>query len=210
MRAVMVAGALAMAACGFGGVQGGVAHAQQPTQPHTQPQTSSGLDGEEYCVYRKLTDTMDYVVVAEGLLAGLDQDKAQAAVKAAGEACIKEYGMSQNEAAIASDIGIFGAAADYLIEGLTDEGVSDDVIDGVYAVIDEMSDEDLDLIFDGSWRDDPAMKARLRAAVIAKGIPDDDGLVQDASLLVEVSALGVSATLDYLMADMDDVEEEKT
>jgi hypothetical protein len=202
MRAVMVAGALAMAACGPGGLLSSAAHAQQPTQ--------SGPDGAEYCVYLKLTDTSDYVVVAEGLLAGLDQDKAQAAVKAAGDACIKEYGMSQNEAAIASDVGIFGAAADYLIEGLADEGVSDDVIDGLYAVIDEMSDEDLDLIFDGSWRDDAAMKARLRAAVVAKGIPDEDRLVQDASLLIEVSTLGSDAVMNYLMVDMDAVEAEES
>jgi hypothetical protein len=196
MRGFMFAGALAMAACGLGGV----AQAQEPTP--------GGPDGEEYCVYLKLTDTADYVVVAEGLLAGLEQDKAQAAVKAAGDACIKEYGMSQSEAAIAADVGIFGAAADYLIEGLMDEGVSDDVIDGVYAVIDEMSDDDLDLIFDGSWRDDAAMKARLRKAVVAKGIPDEDRLVQDASFLIEVSALGADAALNYLMAGMDDIEEE--
>lgn len=198
MRRFMVAAALAMAACGLGGA----AHAQEPTQ--------SGPDGEEYCVYLKLTDTFDYEVVAEALLAGLEQDKAQTLVKAAGDACIKEYDMSQNQAALASDVGIFGSAADYLIENLMDAGVNDDVIDGVYAVIDEMSDEDLDHIFDSSWRDDDAMKGRLRTAVIAKGVPDEPGLIHDASLLIEVSALGADAALNYLMADMADFDEDES
>lgn len=197
MRGVMVAGVLAI--CGLGGT----AQAQQPTQ-------MPDPDGEEYCVYQKLTDSADYVVVAEALLAGLDQDKAQALVKTAGDACVKQFDMSQNQAALAADVGIFGAASDYLVENLMDGGVNDDVIDAVYVVIDEMSDEDLDLIFDGGWRDDEAMKTRLRAAVIAKGIPDDGGLVQDACLLIEVSALGVDAALNYLMADMADFDEEES
>lgn len=198
MRRFMIAGALAIAACGLGGMA------------HAQPQPQLDPDGEEYCVYMKLTETSDYAVVAEALLAGLDQDKAQAAVKVAGDACIKEFDMSQNQAALASDVGIFGAAADYLVENLMDAGLNDDVIDAIYMVIDEMSDEDLDMVFDGSWRDDAVMKARLQAAVIAKGVPDEDGLVQDACLLIEVSALGVDAAMNYLMADMADFDEEES
>ena len=198
MRGFVIAGALAMAMCGLGSV----AQAQQPSQ--LDP------DGEEYCVYMKLTESSDYAVVAEALLAGLDQDKAQALVKTAGDACLKKFDMSQNQASLASEVGIFGSAADYLMENLIDGGVTDEALDGLYVVIDEMSDEDLDLIFDGSWRDDPAMKARLRTAVIAKGIPDDDGLVQDASLLIEVSALGMDAAMNYLMADMADFDEDES
>ncbi|RYY99345.1 MAG: hypothetical protein EON61_18430 [Alphaproteobacteria bacterium] len=191
MRGLMVAGALAVAACGLGGV----AQAQPP---------ADDLSGEEYCVYMKLTDTLDYAVVAEALLAGLDQDKAQALVKTAGEACIKEYGLSQAQASLASDVGIFGSAADYLMDELMDDGLTDATLDGIYDVVDEMSDEDLDLIFDGGWRDDVAMKGRMKAALIAKGFPDKSPTLDDACLLIEVSVLGLDAVAAYVMGDFDE------
>jgi len=191
MRGFMVAGALAMAACGLSGV----AHAQLP---------ADDLSGEEYCVYMKLTDTFDYAVVAEALLAGLDEEKAQALVKTAGEACIKEFGMSQAQASLASDVGIFGSAADYLMDELMDDGITDATLDKIYEVVDEMSDDDLDLVFDGGWRDDAAMKGRLKSALIAKGFPDKTTTLDDASLLIEVSVLGLDAVTAYVMGDFDE------
>ncbi len=198
MRGFILAGALAMAACGLGGV----AHAQEPAQ--------DDLDGEDYCVYLKLTDTFDYELVAEALLAGLDEEKAREAVKKAGEACQSEYSMSADQLALAADIGIFGSTADYLMDELMADGVSDDAIDGLYAVIDEMSDDDLDLVFDGGWRDDAAMKARLKTAVIAKGIPDKAEMLEDSYMLIVVSALGMDAAMSYLMDDMSDFDEEES
>lgn len=204
MRRVMVAAALAMAACGFGSVPGGAAYAQ------TSPAHPAAPEGEEYCVYLKLTDTSDYQDVAVALLKGVDEDGARAIVKMAADACIKEMDMSLNQAALASDVGIYMSAADYLADGLLDAGVTEAQIDGLYVVIDQMSDDDLDLIFDGGWRDDAGMLARLKTAVLAQGIPNRDVLLEQSYLLIETSAFGVEAALAYLMADMADFDEEQS
>lgn len=198
MRGLLMAGA--MAAAGLGGV----ASAQPPTQ------LAQGGMGEEYCVYLKLTDTLDYQVVAEAFLMGFEEDEAKALIKTAADSCLKEMSMSVNQAALASEVGIYGSAADYLADELADLGVSETAITNLYDVVDDMSDEDLDLLFEGGWRDDAAMKARMKSAAIAKGVPDKEDVLMSAYEMIEVSAHGMEAALAYLMADMADFDEDET
>lgn len=203
MRRFMIAGMLAMAAAGITGAAG----AQQPTHP-THP--AQDAVGEEYCVYAKLTDTLDYQVVAEAYLMGFEEDEAKALIKTAADSCIEEMSMSLNQAALASEVGIYGSVADYLADELVDLGVSEATITNLYDVVDDMSDADLDLLFEGGWRDDAPMKARMKAAAIAKGVPDKEDVLSSAYDMIEVSAHGMEAALAYLMADMADFDEDQT
>ncbi|MDP3494020.1 MAG: hypothetical protein Q8R82_12975 [Hyphomonadaceae bacterium] len=185
MRTLVTAGLLAAGMIGFNGA----ANAQQPL-------------GEEYCVYEKLTSTLDYEFVAEAYLYGDHSDAdMQAVLKKAADACTTEHGMSADQSSVASEIGIYGAIADYLAEDLLLEGVSQDAVDSLFAVIDEMSDDDLDLLFEDDWRSDTAMVGRLKAAVIAQGIPDDAYSVDTALEIVELSAFAMDAVMAYMIAD---------
>lgn len=194
MRNWMIAG---FAAVGLFGVSG-AASAQQAAGPQDT--------GAEYCIYEKLTAGVDYEWVAEAYLAGDSQDQDMLAVlDKAGDACAEEFGMTDEQKSIATEIAIYGSTADYISDELSFAGVSDDVIDSVFNVMDEMSDEDLDLIYDkGTWRDDAEMTGRLRTALVAKGVPNKDDLIMMAFEMIELSAFAIDATVEYMIVELDD------
>lgn len=193
MRNWMVAGILAAGLFGLGGA----ASAQQAADPQDS--------GEEYCIYEKLTEEYDYEIVAEAYLAGDSQDADMLAVlDKAADACAGQFGMTEEQKSIATEIAIYGSTADYLSDELSFAGVSDDAIDGVFSVMDEMSDEDADLIYDNEkWRDDAAMTGRLRTALVAKGVPNKDDLIMMAFEMIELSAFTVDATIEYMIIALD-------
>lgn len=194
MRNWMVAG---FAAAGLFGL-GGAASAQQAAAPQDT--------GGEYCIYEKVTEGADYEWVAEAYLAGDSQDQDMLAVlDKAGDACAIEFGMTPEQISIATEIAIYGSTADYLSDELSFAGVSDDVIDSVFNVMEEMSDEDLDMIYDkDNWRDDAAMTGRLRTALVAKGVPNKDDLMMMAFEMIELSAFAVDAAVEYIIIALDD------
>ena len=116
MRSFLISGFLASGMAFLGGV----ASAQDST-------TQQPL-GEEYCVYEKLTSTLDYEIIAEAYLFGDDDDADMlATLKKAADACAAEHGMSEDQKSAASEVGIYGATADYLAEELMMVGVSQEM-----------------------------------------------------------------------------------
>ena len=193
MRSFLISGFLASGMA----ILGGVASAQDST-------TQQPL-GEEYCVYEKLTSTLDYEIIAEAYLFGDDDDADMlATLKKAADACAAEHGMSEDQKSAASEVGIYGATADYLAEELMMVGVSQDAVDGLFGVIEEMSDQDLDVLFEEDWRKNEAMSGRLKAAVIAHGIPGDADSVDLATQVVELSAFAMDAVIGYALAEAGD------
>ena len=194
MRNWMVAG---FAAVGLFGL-GGAASAQQAADQQ--------LAGGESCIYMKLTEGLDYEWVAEAYLMGDSQDQDMLdALDEAGDACAEEFDMTDEQRSIATEIGIYGSTADYLSDELSYAGVSDDAIDGVFDVVDDMSDEDLDMIYDkDNWREDAAMTGRLRTALVAKGVPNKDDLIMMAFEMIELSAFAVDATVGYIISGLDE------
>ena len=175
----------------------GAAGAQQP-----DPQPPLGA---EYCIYEQLAATFDYEVVAEAYLADAPDDEDMiAALKDAADTCAAQHGMNEEQKATASEVGIYGATADYLAEELLFAGVDEDVVDSLFGLVDEISDADLDIMFAADWRKNAAFVDRLKAAVLSKGVPDDSVSVENAMQVVELSAFAMDAVIGYMIASEED------
>lgn len=168
-------------------------------QPDPQPLT------EEYCVYEKLMASLDYEFVAEAYLANDPDDEDMIAVlKDAADGCAAQYGMNEEQKSTASEVGIYGATADYLAEELLMVGVAEDVVDSLYGLVDELSDADLDVMFAEDWWKNAAVSGRVKAAVLSKGVPDDSVSVDNAMRIVELSAFAMDAVIGYMIAGVEE------
>lgn len=192
MRAFVTAGLFATSLVGFSG-------AASAQEPDSQPLT------EEYCVYEKLVASLDYEFVAEAYLADDPDDEDMiAALKEAADACASQHGMNEEQKSTASEVGIYGATADYLAEELLMVGVTEDVVDSLYGLVDELSDADLDVMFAEDWRKNAAVSGRVKAAVLSKGVPDDSVSVDNAMRIVELSAFAMDAVIGYMIASAEE------
>lgn len=192
MRAFVTAGLFATSLVGFGG-------AASAQEPDSQPLT------EEYCVYEKLVASLDYEFVAEAYLADDPDDEDMiAALKEAADACASQHGMNEEQKSTASEVGIYGATADYLAEELLMVGVTENVVDSLYGLVDELSDADLDVMFAEDWRKNAAVSGRVKAAVLSKGVPDDSVSVDNAMRIVELSAFAMDAVIGYMIASAEE------
>lgn len=187
MRRFVIAGSLA-AMTAFSGV----AHAQEPVWMQ-----------DEYCIYRKLTDTLDYEAVAEAYLSGTERDEnIRKLLTAAADVCDAELteGMTDGQRQIAANIGIYGATADYLVEDLMFDGVTDDQIGGMFAVLEDMSEDEVGVLAKAEWRNDAAVVDRMKSALIAKGVPERDFTINTALQIIELAALALEASSLYAIA----------
>lgn len=192
MRAFVMAGLFATSLIGFSG-------AASAQEPDPQPLT------EEYCVYEKLVSSLDYEFVAEAYLADDPDDEDMiAALKKAADACASQHGMNEEQKSTASEVGIYGATADYLAEELLMVGVAEDVVNSLYGLVDELSDADLDVMFAEDWRKNAAVSGRVKAAVLSKGVPDDSVSMDNAMRIVELSAFAMDAVIGYAIASVEE------
>ena len=67
---------------------------------------------------------------------------------------------------------------------------------------DDLTDDEVMKLFDGSWRQDTAFAAKLKAALLAKGLPDNPETLEAAYHMLHLtSAAAVSATAFVLSAE---------
>lgn len=154
-----------------------------------------------YCVYNALAKTLDYELVAEAMLYGSSEDVAKATdlLAKTSRTCAATHGLSESQLPSLGDIGAYGATLDYLSEDLMFEDVSDEAIDGIYAVLDSLSDGELDKFYEDNWRSDAAFEAKLKAAVIAKGIPDEVFAIDTAFQIMMLAQLELDAEIDFML-----------
>jgi hypothetical protein len=168
-------------------------------------------DSPMYCVYTAVGG--DYDLVAESYLyddlSAADAATAKDVLGKAANTCAQTHGLTESQKEAITDIGIYGSAADYLAEELMFEGVSDEAIDGVYDVLGDLSDDDLDtIIIDADWHDDAALIGRMKTALLAVGIPDDDYVMETAMQIIEVSALATDSVMVFVLDGLDDEDDD--
>ena len=197
MRRTILAAIAAIGAAAFGA---GAAQAQI-ADPADE-------NGAMYCVYNALTETADYELVAEAFLY---DDLTDVEIKTAAELldkatrdCATAHKLSESQTASASDIGIYGATADYLSDELMFEDVSDEAIDGIYDVMTDMSDDELDKLYGDDWRSDLAFSTKLKTALVAKGIPDDDFAVETSFQIIELAVMALDSVTLFVLGDEDE------
>ena len=173
------------------------AHAQKDLKDLTQAQQD-----ELYCVHNDIANGSDFDLIAESYVFTDRSDevskKADAALAAAVGRCVAAYGWSDQKKTIAGEIGFYGAAVDYLTDDLFFDGVEEKVISKVMAILDTLSDAELDALFGGSWTKNEAMKARLVTALKAAGLPNDDYTLETGEYLLEASVFALDAVFKWL------------
>jgi hypothetical protein len=196
MRRLIFAGALVAGAAGLCGA----ASAQQPP-------AGDSLE-EMYCVYESLILETDYELVAEAFLyddaAEADKAAAKKLVDDTAATCAAGHDMTTGQMSAMSEIGILGSAADYLADELMFEGVSETAIDGVFDVFYELSEDDQDSIYVGTWRDNPAVQGRIKSALLTKGVPDTENSIQTAYQILELSTMAMDSVMMFMLDDTKD------
>lgn len=196
MLRLIAAGALVAGAAGF------------CSAASAQPSPAGDGLGEMYCVYESLTLETDYELVAEAFLyddtAAADIAAAKKLVDDTVATCAAGHDLTAGQMSAMSEIGILGAAADYLADELMFEGVSETVIDGVFDVFDELSEDDQDSIYDGTWRDDAAVQGRIKSALLIKGVPDTEYSIETAYQILELSTMAMDSVMIFMLDDMKD------
>lgn len=194
MRRLMVAGIVAAGLIGFGGV----ANAQQPPDP-------AMLD-KIYCVYDSLIDTGDYEPVAEAFLyddtSKEEADAAQKLVDNLAAKCAETHKLGAKKKGIIADIGIYGASADYLAEDLMlIDDASEETVQAIFAMVEEMVDADVMKLSGGSWRSDTAFAGKLKAALLAKGLPDNEETLEAAYHMLHLTAAAAVSATAFVLAN---------
>ena len=173
------------------------AHAQKQLKDLTKAQ-----EDELYCVYNDIADGKDFDVIAESYVytdqSAEDSRKADAALAAAAGRCATKYGWTDSKKGIASNIGFYGTAVDYLTEDLFFTGVDDKDIDKVFAILDTLSEADLDAFYKGTWMKNEPMKARLVTALKGAGVPNDDYTLETGEYVLEASVFASDALFEWL------------
>lgn len=165
-------------------------------------QAATAVDeGAVYCVYDDLTSDTDYEKVAEAFLfktsSQADQAAAKKLVDAAAAVCKAKFKMTPAQAKAMGSVGIYGAATDYLTEDLVFNGLERETIDLVPTAWTDLTDEDLARVLKDDWRKDAAIVAKLKATLIAKGVPDLAFVMDPACDLVRVSLLAQTSALAF-------------
>ncbi len=191
MRGLLLAGLLATGA--------GAAHAQ-PTADARDDAT--GL----FCVYNTLAAGEHALLVANVFLSDAtpeeDVGNAALAVSDATQACSERFMLSPSKAASASDMGIYGVAVDRLSAFLREQGAGKRAIDRLFAIYDELGEDDVDRFFDSEWRSDVDFAGRLRRSLVAGGVPDKDAAIDAAFDIFEISAMADQAIFTFLVDDL--------
>jgi hypothetical protein len=165
-----------------------------------QETKDDGID----CVYNALA--AHYDLVAEVFLyddmSQEDITKVDTLVETAKKDCATRYKFSEGQLFTIGELGVYVSSIDYLSEELLWSGATEASLDGVLDVFQGLSDEDVDMLFDTTWRSNVAFHDKLKSAVVAKGIPSDEDSVMLALTILEISALADEAVTLF---DLDDL-----
>lgn len=162
---------------------------------------SSLMDADEWdelsCIYTELMVLEDdeyFDVVDAYILESTEGDLYESALDAltpAAELCADEFAWSAEEQEIAMTMGIAGTVADALEGELLASGLSEEELDELISLVDEMSDDDLVMFIAEDWRRDQDFMDRMAIELIARGAPDDEDGIAQAIVLIEAYLIGM-------------------
>ncbi|OYX49342.1 MAG: hypothetical protein B7Y90_08035 [Alphaproteobacteria bacterium 32-64-14] len=172
-----------------------------PATAYAQPGGTGAMDPDEWdefsCIYTELMVLEDdefYDVVDAYILEATEGDLYERALEAlmpAVESCTDTHEWSADEQEIAMTMGIAGTVADALEGELLAAGLSEDELDDMIALVDEMSDDDVYMFLAEDWRRDEEFLERMGDDLVARGAPDDDDGISQAIVLIETYLIGM-------------------
>lgn len=163
------------------------------------------------CVYTALIP--DYKAVAEAFLSSddLTDDQTEEVDELIGSAkrdCAARFKYTPGQLETVGRVGVLGSAVDYLSGELLAAGVSEAAIGGILDAYDTFTDEDVDTLYGGNWRQDAAFLGKMKAMMTGAGIPEGQNM-ELALAILEITVLMEEA--NYLfMTDADAMPEQST
>jgi hypothetical protein len=155
---------------------------------------------ELYCVYDLLADD-DLYLIADVYLDNTDEkddiDRADRAIDAATSKCDAKYNWNGDLEGIASGVAVDGAIVDVITDDLSST-ISDDKMETIFALLDKLSDADLDAIADGKAEDDGPFHQKLTAALIADGVPDKNDVMDNAFIVMKAAVDAAAQIVDWI------------
>lgn len=172
----------------------GAARAQEDAEPLS----------DVTCVYDGLISDDSYERVAESYLyddlTEKDLDYVLDVLNGAAGGCADEHGWNEELTELGKELGVYGVVVDYLGEELLYAGVSEETMEELFLVIEELSDDDLSTFVETDWRANGAFVARHKSALVAAGWPDDEEVVLMAMIIMEVSSHASEVVLFFAAA----------
>lgn len=161
-------------------------------------------DAELYCVYDVLSQSGDLYDIANAFV---DPDATDADIEAADELlggaveeCRDVYAWDDATVELAAAVGIHGSVVDVLTAGMTLDGVSEEGIEAIFTVLEQLDDSQVDAFSDPAWLVDAKFNKRMNRTLIAAGVPDKEELLHDSMLVMESSVLAAQAIIKWVDA----------
>lgn len=157
---------------------------------HAQNATINGMD----CVYTALIP--DYKAVAEVFLSSdlteKETEEIDDLLESAKKDCAARFKYTPVQLETVGELGLYGSIVDYLSEELKSGGVSEGAVGGILDVYDSLTDDEVDILYAGDWRNNAAFLAKLKAMLIDAGIPDGKNMelalaILGATVLMEAA-----------------------
>ena len=112
--------------------------------------------------------------------------------------CAAKYGWSKDQRDMADGIALHGAVVDVAILDLMDAGLKDG--EALFDVWDALPDDDIDHFIDETWYDDKPFNDRMKALLLAAGVPNDSLSIENALAVLESISLASTAQDIWLTA----------
>lgn len=159
------------------------------------------------CVYNGITQLEDepYFAIVNAHVTdaqnGPDYEMATAAVTPIVTACADKFGWTMDEIEPVITTGILGTVSDAIEGNYLENGMTEDQLDRIMDVLDEISDEDFEAMATGAWRDSEATQQNVKAQLKLKGVPDDPLMLSDGLYLLEAYLVGAMQLELWLSRD---------
>ncbi len=165
-------------------------------------QLSEAQKKEMACVSEKLLVDEDAAYdVVEAYLYTDDSaqiERAETAVKAAGDACSVAYNWGASKLMLSEAISVSSMVVDYLTGELLATGLKEEQVQLIFTTLDKLPEEDLRRFLDDSWLDDAAFIKRLNVALAAAKYPSgSENILEDAHLIMEGTIIVTAGMADW-------------
>jgi hypothetical protein len=148
---------------------------------------------EMYCVHDLLKATGKLQdVVASYITESLPESAyraAGAAVESVERQCQAKYGWTPEQTGHGINVSVSRGATEHLEDVLEEAGVTAAMREKAYAAGTGLAPDEQQKLLTGRWETDAALKAKLRKALAAAGVPDEDTTMQQAMLMMETGGV---------------------
>lgn len=80
------------------------------------------------------------------------------------------------------------------------DDASEETVQAIFALSDDMTDDEVMKLYDDSWRSDAAFAGKLKAALLAAGLPDNQETLESAYHMLHLTAAAAVSATAFVLA----------